>query len=99
MSIKTPKQGTRKNPGLVSDISCNVKSVGDLPAYWAKELYHPALIASTLNLFSANSVAFELKTLAVLVWNIEKARIAQNIHGNWNILRSSNFLFFSVRVS
>lgn len=56
-----------------------------IPAYCDRELYHPAVIESTLKRLSASSVAFWLKTEAVDVWNSENAMTVQNIQGSWNI--------------
>src|SRR3954462_1716812 len=69
------------------------------PAYCNTEAYQPAVILSVLNLCSANSVAFCVKTCAVLVSNSEKAMIHQKTHGSWRTFLISNFLLLSVRAS
>lgn len=81
-SIKTPRQGTKKNP-----------------AYWSTAVYQPAVTASVPNRISANSVAFCVNTIAVLVSKSENSIIIQKIQGSSRNFLSSNFLFFSVRIS
>lgn len=60
ISMKTPKQGTKKNP--MQRIYCHHQNLQQdrlgLPVYLLSALYQPALIESTLNLFSASSVEF-----------------------------------------
>lgn len=69
------------------------------PAYCKVAEYQPAVMESVLNLFSASSVAFWVKTTAVLVWNMEKAMTAQKTHGSYRTFLGSNLLDFSVSFS
>lgn len=56
-------------------------------------------MASVPNLNCANSVAFAWKTIALLVSNKVKSMTPQKVHGNSRTFLSSNFLFFSVKIS
>jgi hypothetical protein len=69
------------------------------PAYCRTAVYHPAVMLSVLNLCSASSVAFWVKTMAVLVSIIVNAMTAQKTHGSSNTFLNSNLLLLSVKVS
>ena len=64
------------------------------PAYWSRAEYQPAVTALTLNRCSAISVAFCLKTIAVLVVNKEYIMTDQKDQGKRKILPASSFLDF-----